>query len=325
MGKDRTQPGCKIDASLWSEFREEVRQRRGRINGVLASELENALRAYLDGSDGGDVTDELRRLREDVDDIADAVATDGGDASPGRSKKEKNSSRHSKDSHSRDDAPVSDGGLPVDDRELTGEGQADDRSVVERRTDGAVAELVANYDQFQLSDLDDAIESGAGVASKPSVKKYRKRVFDRLGGKDVLVHPNHRSRPLDRQVFFVDDRDARIADANQRIERGATLDDAAEENDLDAEELHAELPGSVRAALRVRTDGLSVEDASAEEDTDPMYVRESLPPGFDPGEENDGDTPPGGGPSESRNATPVTNPSEDSVAENAGFQAEGDD
>ena len=331
MGKDSTQPGCQIDASLWSEFREDVRQRRGRINGVLGSELENALRAYLDGSQGGDVTDELRRLREDFDDLADAVATDGGDASRGRSKNKKNSSADSKDSRRTGDAPVSDGGLPVDDRELTGEGQDDDRSVVERRTDGAVAELVANYDQFMLSDLDDAIESGAGVASDPTVKDYRKRVFDRLGGKKNLVHPNHRARPVDRQVFFVDDRDARVADATQRIENGATLEDAAEENDFDPSELYAELGSSIRAALRVRDGELGVEEAAAQEDTDVEHVESSLPPGFDPddldgdGDADDADSGPPGGVGNSTEATPVTDPREDSVAKNAGFEAEGDD
>jgi hypothetical protein len=233
MGKDSTQPGCEISASLWSEFREDVRQRRGRINGVLGSELENALRNYLDGSNGGDVTDELRRLRADLDEVRDAVVADGGTDSRGAPKNKKNSSQFSKEPVSGD-PPVSDGGLPVDDRHLSGEGQADDRSVVERRTDAAVAELVANKNQFMVPDLDEAIESGAGVASGPSIKKYRKRVFDRLGGKDKLVHPNHKARPFERQVFFVD--------ADERAELVEKLEEerkAEAREDVEAEEGNA--------------------------------------------------------------------------------------
>lgn len=235
MGKNSTQPGCEISASLWKEFRNDVRERRGRINGVLGSELENAIRNYIDGSKGGDVTDELRRLRDDLDEVRDAVVADGGTDSREASQKEKNSSTDSKEAVSAD-PPVSDGGLPVDDRHLLGEGQVDDRSVVERRTDAAVAELVANHSQFMLDDLDDAIEGGAGVASGPSIKKYRKRVFDRLGGKENLVHPNHEARPLERQVFYVDAEEREEVAESIREEREADAREEVEATEVESTE-----------------------------------------------------------------------------------------
>ncbi len=210
------QPGTSIDRRLWKRFKNDVRDRRGRINGVLADELERALRSYLDASDGGDVTDELRRLREDVDQIRDVVIEGSPPTlSDGGSEKEKNSA--GKDSVRK----------PVDRDDET-----DDRSIVEKRTDATLAELVTNFDQFNLDDLDDAIETGAGVSSRQSVKKYRKRVFDRLGGKKTVEHPGTRKKPLEKKVFYTDAEEARAHQAVDLIERrGATIEKAIEKTD----------------------------------------------------------------------------------------------
>lgn len=48
---DETQPGVRVDAELWAQFREEVARRRGGTRGHLKSELETALRDYIGGGD----------------------------------------------------------------------------------------------------------------------------------------------------------------------------------------------------------------------------------------------------------------------------------
>jgi len=73
MAGNKTQPGTRVSKELWDRFREDVAKRRGSTHGHLGTELENALRSYLEGSRGGDLTDEVRRIREDVDEIMAAI------------------------------------------------------------------------------------------------------------------------------------------------------------------------------------------------------------------------------------------------------------
>jgi len=254
------QPGTSIDKQLWKRFKDDVRDRRGRINGVLANELERALEAYIDGSHGGDVTDELRRLREDVDQIRDVVIEGSPPTlSDGGSEKEKNSA--GKDSVRK----------PVDRDDET-----DDRSIVEKRTDAALAELVTNFDQFKLDDLDDAIETGAGVSSRQSVKKYRKRVFDRLGGKRDVEHPGTKKKPLEKKIFYTDVEKARVEQAFHLIDvRGATVEQAIEKTDADLDRLRDRLedasidPDDVEAGdVDLGESIVGVEDAESVGDSD---------------------------------------------------------
>ena len=73
---DETQPGVRVDAELWEEFREEVARRRGGTRGHLKSELETALRGYIDG---GDTTPEQIDTRLQRIEAAVGVAeADGG-------------------------------------------------------------------------------------------------------------------------------------------------------------------------------------------------------------------------------------------------------
>ncbi|MDY6780777.1 MAG: hypothetical protein SV760_09620 [Halobacteria archaeon] len=297
VGKPTTQPGVEISEQLWKRFRQEVENRRGRINGVLGAELENAIESYLEGAEGGDVTDELRRLREDIDDIADAVGVDADeedevDPSPSASRdatKEKNSAR-GKDAvtteastSSSDEVDVEvagDGGTPVDDRHLYDDGDDgdDDRSAVEKRTDAAVAELVTNFEQFTLSDLDDAIETGADVHSKPSIRDYRERVFDRLGGIDENALPATVEKPLESTVWFVDadEANARRA-ADLAYEEGETIADAAAEYDLEEDRVRDALAAADLGAILVRDDGLDVSDAADRTGADVESIIEKLP------------------------------------------------
>lgn len=257
------------------------------MNGVLASELENAIRAYLDGSHGGDTVDRLDRIEDRLDEIGDAVLDGEGEApSPSRAAtKEKNFSESGKDDRSADessDEPVvaeADGGIRVDDRHLYEDDEDDDRSAVERRTDGAVAELVANNDaQFVLEDLDEAIEVGADVHSKPSIRDYRKRVLDRLGGKDELVLPATEDKPIDQQVFFTDVERARAERASILVtDEGETVEDAAREYDVPPETVREAIPVAKHGAILIRDDGYGLEAAADEVGTDPDRIREVLP------------------------------------------------
>ena len=72
-----TQRPPEIDRALLERFKEDVRERKGRLRGHYSSELENALEAYLDASDGGDTNDRLARLESQVEDIHTAVTSDG--------------------------------------------------------------------------------------------------------------------------------------------------------------------------------------------------------------------------------------------------------
>jgi ElaB/YqjD/DUF883 family membrane-anchored ribosome-binding protein len=74
MDDGLTQIGVRFDEQLWKEFRTDVKARKGGVDGHLRTELEAALRQYLDGSDGGDLHDKVDRLDEKVETIAQAIA-----------------------------------------------------------------------------------------------------------------------------------------------------------------------------------------------------------------------------------------------------------
>jgi len=73
---DEVQPGTKIDADVWENFREAVRDRHGVVRGHLKTELENALREYSGdaGTAGADIERRLARIEAEVG----VEATDGG-------------------------------------------------------------------------------------------------------------------------------------------------------------------------------------------------------------------------------------------------------
>lgn len=69
MTDQQTQPGVRVSESLWTEFRQDVLDRKGTVRGHLKSELETALREYINASDGGDTHDRLRRMENKLEDI----------------------------------------------------------------------------------------------------------------------------------------------------------------------------------------------------------------------------------------------------------------
>lgn len=69
------QPGVRINESLWNEFRDDIQQRRGGVRGHLRTELENAIRSYLEASKGGDINDRLRRIENRMEEMGEGVDT----------------------------------------------------------------------------------------------------------------------------------------------------------------------------------------------------------------------------------------------------------
>lgn len=72
---NEVQPGVRINESLWKEFREDIRQRRGGVRGHLRTELENAIRSYLEASKGGDINDRLRRIENHMEELGEGMDT----------------------------------------------------------------------------------------------------------------------------------------------------------------------------------------------------------------------------------------------------------
>jgi len=73
----KKQVGLRVDENLYRQFKEDVKDRRGRWNGVAGEELEKAMREYLTGpygDSGNDIHDRLARIEEAVG----IEATDGG-------------------------------------------------------------------------------------------------------------------------------------------------------------------------------------------------------------------------------------------------------
>jgi len=73
---DRVQPGAEIDAALWERFREDIRERKGAVRGHLRTELETALRQYLDDNSAP----ELSRVESKVDYLLSELDVDPADA-----------------------------------------------------------------------------------------------------------------------------------------------------------------------------------------------------------------------------------------------------
>lgn len=74
---NREQIGPKVDSDLWKRFRENVKRRKGQTRGTVGTELENAIRQYLDGDPDApseQVNARLARIEQELG----IGATDGG-------------------------------------------------------------------------------------------------------------------------------------------------------------------------------------------------------------------------------------------------------
>jgi len=85
----KRQVGLRVDAELYEQFKADVKDRRGRWQGVGGEELEKALREYLVGpptASAGDAPDGIEQRLARIEDAVGIEATDGGtDTSPGGS------------------------------------------------------------------------------------------------------------------------------------------------------------------------------------------------------------------------------------------------
>lgn len=77
MADGEKQIGVKIDEKLWQQFREDVSDRKGRVRGHLKTEVETALREYINASGGGDTHDRLRRLEQQMDTVVGLLESEG--------------------------------------------------------------------------------------------------------------------------------------------------------------------------------------------------------------------------------------------------------
>jgi len=72
---NRTQPGVRVNSALWEEFRQDVAERRGGTRGHMKTELENAIRNYIEASKGGDLEDRIRRIENTLESLDEGVGT----------------------------------------------------------------------------------------------------------------------------------------------------------------------------------------------------------------------------------------------------------
>lgn len=68
-----------IDAALYSEFKEFVKENHGQLRGSLRDELENAIRQYMDAANG---PDKLEKIERDLETIKRQVTSNGADGGP---------------------------------------------------------------------------------------------------------------------------------------------------------------------------------------------------------------------------------------------------
>lgn len=78
---DKVQVGLRIDEDLYESFKDRVRERRGRWQGVAGDEMENAIRHYLQFGARKPLPDQLAEFNSRLERIEGAVGTaesDGG-------------------------------------------------------------------------------------------------------------------------------------------------------------------------------------------------------------------------------------------------------
>jgi len=77
----KRQVGLRVDAELYEQFKADVKDRRGRWQGVGGEELENALREYIIGpptASAADAPDGIEQRLARIEEAVGIEATDGG-------------------------------------------------------------------------------------------------------------------------------------------------------------------------------------------------------------------------------------------------------
>jgi len=145
-----TQRPPRVDKALLDRFKADVKDRHGRLRGNYSSELENAIEAYLDASDGGDTNDRLARLEQQVGEIHGEVCGSG--------QKNKN-------------------------------GVSDTSSTTEKRLANIKASLRTELDgsvKAHNEVVEKTIRDHAG-SSKPTLRRYKKLLKQ---DRELFQHPN---------------------------------------------------------------------------------------------------------------------------------------
>jgi len=125
-----------LDSALLERFKADVKRRKGRLRGNYSSELEAALEAYLDGSQGGDTNDRLARIEEQLDRVEGHLVEKEG-------KKKKESSDTSSTTESR-----------------------------LRKITNTIADETANSPKVHTQVVEKAIRAHAG-SSDPTIRRYK--------------------------------------------------------------------------------------------------------------------------------------------------------
>jgi len=100
---ETTKVGVEISEKVWKQFREDVKNRRGRVRGVLGNEVEKALQKQMMATEGGDAIDHMKRIEDKLDTVIEAEADGSGatvvepsSAPAPDSKPKPNATRHEK-------------------------------------------------------------------------------------------------------------------------------------------------------------------------------------------------------------------------------------
>jgi hypothetical protein len=175
---DEVQPGAKIDADVWEQFREEVRERHGVVRGHLKTELENALRQYSGNVETTDSDIERRLAR--IEAAVEVGATDGG----------ADTSEPAEDTHTPTDLP--------DEKPHTNTG-------AKKKVNWLAAEYRRQYGKDNLTlhkvvhgNLKELIDEAYAFADDERTEKYIADVVDHL---DMAQHPkwDHKYIPEERR------------------------------------------------------------------------------------------------------------------------------
>lgn len=171
---DRVQIGVEVDADLWNELREDVRERKGKVRGVLGDEVENAIRHYLHNGPDRGTPQQLNDIEARLNRIEGAVgveATDGGT----------DTSQPAMDTHTRDSA------LDVPDERPHPRG--DTKAKVRWLADAALDAHGVALDELSMIHEDtirDAIQDEYDFTADTTAE-YVPKVVDQLG---LVDHPS---------------------------------------------------------------------------------------------------------------------------------------
>lgn len=195
---DEVQPGTKIDADVWQAFRDEIRERHGVVRGHVKTELEAALRAYVDG--GQQTSTDIERRLARIEAEVDVGVADGG----------ADTSQPPQDTHTPN-------GLP------------EEKPHPNTGTKKKIAWLAAEYrrqygqDNLRLEKalphlVEKLIDQEYGFADEDRTESYVENVLDHL---EMVEHPeyDHKYVPKDRrQEILAEQEDERREQAREDME-----------------------------------------------------------------------------------------------------------